>query len=66
MYIKYYRIVSESATDEQDEQLPEPNGSLSKSMPTKAIQLANAEILNKLKMISLGSAQKLAGYHRSP
>ena len=33
---------------ERDERLPEPNGSLSKSVPTNAIKLANAEVL-KLK-----------------
>ena len=33
----------ESVTDEQDEQLPEPNRSLSKSVSTKVIKLANIE-----------------------
>ena len=33
---------------ERDERLPEPNDSLSKSVPTNAIELANAEVL-KLK-----------------
>ena len=37
-----------SATNEQDEQLPKPNNSLSKhqSVQTKAIKLENAEVLN--------------------
>ena len=38
-YFKHVYVKPESVTDEQDEQPPEPNSSLSKSMPTKAIKL---------------------------
>ena len=41
-------VKPESASDERADGLPEPNGSLSKSVPTTAIELANAEVL-KLK-----------------
>ena len=37
-YFKYVPVKPESVTDERDEQLPEPNGSLSKSAPTKVIK----------------------------
>ena len=39
-YLKHVYVKPESVTDEQDEQPPEPNSFLSKSMPTKAIKLA--------------------------
>ena len=35
----------ESRTHEQDERLPEPNRCLSKFMLTKAIEIANTEVL---------------------
>ena len=38
-YFKCVYVKPESVTDERDEQPPEPNSSLSKSMPTKAIKL---------------------------
>ena len=44
-YFKQVPVKPESTTHERDEQLPEPNGCLSKSMPTKAIELAKAEVL---------------------
>ena len=44
-HFKHVPVKPESATDEQDEQLPEPNGCLSKSVPTKAIELANTKVL---------------------
>ena len=42
---KHVPVKPESTTHERDENLPEPNGCLSKSIPTKAIELANAEVL---------------------
>ena len=48
-YFKCVPVKPKSALDERaNEQLPEPNGSLSKSVPATAIELANAEML-KLK-----------------
>ena len=44
-YFKHVPVKLESTTHERDEQLAEPNGCLSKSMPTKAIELANTEVL---------------------
>ena len=44
-YFKCVPMKPDSTTHEQDEQLPEPNGCLSKSIPTKAIELANSEVL---------------------
>ena len=47
-YFKRVPVKLESASDERANELPEPNGSLSKSVPATAIELANAEVL-KLK-----------------
>ena len=44
-YFKCIPVKSESTTHERDKQLPEPNSCLSTSEPTKAIELANAEVL---------------------
>ena len=44
-YFKRVPMKLESATDEWDEPLPEPNGSLSKFVPIKLIELVNAEVL---------------------
>ena len=40
---KYFKRVS-SEPVKRDEGLPEPTGPLSKSVPVKAIELANAEV----------------------
>ena len=47
-YFKRVPVKLESASDERADELPEPNGSLSKSVPATAIELVNAEVL-KLK-----------------
>ena len=44
-YFKHVPVKLECMTHEQDEQLPEPNGCLRKSVPTKAIELTNVEVL---------------------
>ena len=59
-YFKCVPVKLESATDEWDEQLPEPNSSLNKSVATDAIELANAEI-SKIYDIFLGTCQTTQG-----
>ena len=44
-YFKHIPVKLESMTHEQDEQLPEPNGCLRRSVPTKAIELTNVKVL---------------------
>ena len=44
-YFKHVAVKPESASDERAGELPEPNGSLSKSLPATAIELVNVEVL---------------------
>ena len=53
-YFKCVPVKPESTTHEQDEKLPEPNGCLSKSISTKAIGLANAEVLILMYVTTVG------------
>ena len=44
-YFKCVPVKPDSTTHERDEKLPEPNSCLRKFVPTKSIELANAEVL---------------------
>ena len=44
-YFKHVHVKPDATTHEQDEKLPQPNSCLRKFVPTKSIELANAEVL---------------------
>ena len=42
--LKYFKPVPKTASDELLKQLPDPNGTLSKTVPPSAIRMANDEV----------------------